>query len=145
MRPHRQQPTRLLCPWNSPDKTTGVVCHSLLQGIFPTEGSNSGLLHCRWILYQLSHQGSPSEHLGCFYILATVNSASLIIEVHIHLFCRSGGLVFPSLSEFSTVYCDPHSKRLWHSHKAEIDVFSGTLLLYIYIYFHFTQPGALGP
>jgi len=34
---------------------------------------------------------------------------------------RSGGLVFPSLSEFSTVYCDPHSQRLWH--KAEIDVF----------------------
>ena len=31
--------------------------------------------------------------------------------------------VFPSLSEFSTVYCDPHSQRLWHSHKAEIDVF----------------------
>ena len=36
---------------------------------------------------------------------------------------RSGGLVFSSLSEFSTVYCDPHSQRLWHSHKAEIDVF----------------------
>ena len=36
---------------------------------------------------------------------------------------RSGGLVFPSLSEFSTVDCDPHSQRLWHSQKAEIDVF----------------------
>ena len=36
---------------------------------------------------------------------------------------RSGGLVFPSLSEFSTVYCDPHSQRLWHSQKTEIDVF----------------------
>ena len=36
---------------------------------------------------------------------------------------RSGGLVFPSLSEFSTVYCDPQSQRLWHSQKAEIDVF----------------------
>ena len=36
---------------------------------------------------------------------------------------RSGGLVFPSLSEFSTVYCDPHSQRLWHSQKAEVDVF----------------------
>ena len=33
--------------------------HSLIQGIFPTQGSNPGLLHCRWILYQLSHQGSP--------------------------------------------------------------------------------------
>ena len=36
---------------------------------------------------------------------------------------RSGGLVFPSLSEFSTVYCDPHSQRLWHSQCAETDVF----------------------
>jgi len=34
---------------------------SLLQGIFPTRGSNSGLPHCRWILYQLSHQGSPDK------------------------------------------------------------------------------------
>ena len=37
-----------------PDKNTGVGCHFLLQGIFPTQGSNSGLLYCRWILYQLS-------------------------------------------------------------------------------------------
>ena len=35
--------------------------HSLLQGIFPTQGSNPGLLHCRWILYQLSYQGSPQN------------------------------------------------------------------------------------
>ena len=37
----------------------GVHSHSLLQGIFPTQGSNPGLLHCRQILYRLSHQGSP--------------------------------------------------------------------------------------
>ena len=43
---------------------------------------------------------------------------------------RSGGLVFPSLSEFSTVYCDPHSQRLGIVNKAEIDVFSGTLLCF---------------
>ena len=36
---------RLLCPWNSPGKNTRVGCHSLLQGIFPTEGSNPGFLH----------------------------------------------------------------------------------------------------
>ena len=46
-------------PWNSPVQSTGVGCYSLLQGIFPTQGSNPGLLHCRWILYQLSHPGSP--------------------------------------------------------------------------------------
>ena len=44
------------CPHNSPSKNAG----SLLQGIFPTHGSNSGLLHCRQILYCLSHPGSPS-------------------------------------------------------------------------------------
>ena len=45
--------------WDSPGKNTGVGCHALLQEIFPIQGSNPGLLHCRWILYQLSHQGTP--------------------------------------------------------------------------------------
>ena len=48
---------------NSPGKNTGVDCHALLQGIFPTQGLNPGLSHCRWILYHLSHQGSPDKHL----------------------------------------------------------------------------------
>ena len=48
-------------PWNSPGQNTGVGSRSLLQAIFPTQGSNSGLPHCRWILYQLSHQRSPTR------------------------------------------------------------------------------------
>ena len=44
---------------DSPGKNTGAGCHALLQRIFPTLGSNPGLLHCRWILYHLSHQGRP--------------------------------------------------------------------------------------
>ena len=44
---HELQPTRLLCPWNSPGKNTGVGCHFILQGIFPTQGLNSRLLHLR--------------------------------------------------------------------------------------------------
>ena len=44
---------------DSPGKNTGVGCHALLQGIFPTQGLKQGLLHCRRILYRLSHQGSP--------------------------------------------------------------------------------------
>ena len=59
LRPHGLQPSRLLCPWNSPGKNTGVGRHFLLQRIFPTQGSNLGLLHCKQILYCLSHQGSP--------------------------------------------------------------------------------------
>ena len=47
---------------DSPGKNTGVGCHFLLQGIFPTQGSNPGLPHCRQILYRLSHQGSPYSY-----------------------------------------------------------------------------------
>ena len=50
---------QLLCPWDSPGKNTGVACHALLQGIFPTQGSNPGLPHCRQILYHLSRPGKP--------------------------------------------------------------------------------------
>ena len=52
-------PNGLYNPWNSPGQNIGVGSLSLLQGIFPTQWSNSGLPHCRQILYQLSHQGSP--------------------------------------------------------------------------------------
>ena len=52
-------PHGLYSPWNSPGQNTGVGSLSLLQGIFPTQESNPGLLHCRWVLHQLSHQGRP--------------------------------------------------------------------------------------
>ena len=50
----------LYSPWTSPGQNTGVGSLALLQGIFPTQESNPGLLYCRRILYQLSHKGSPS-------------------------------------------------------------------------------------
>ena len=56
LRPCGLLPARLFCPWNSPGKNSGVSCHPLLQRIFPTQGSNSGLLHCRQVLYCLRHQ-----------------------------------------------------------------------------------------
>ena len=56
LKPHGLQLTRLLCPWEFPGKSTGVGCHFLLQRIFPTQGLNLGLLHCRDIL--------PSEPPG---------------------------------------------------------------------------------
>ena len=55
-------PAMLLCPWDSPGKNTGVRCHLLLQGIFPTQGSTMGLLHCRQILHCLSHQGLVTHY-----------------------------------------------------------------------------------
>ena len=53
LQPHELYPARLLCPWHSSGKDTGVGSHSLLQGIFPTQGTNPGLPHCRQTLYHL--------------------------------------------------------------------------------------------
>ena len=57
--PHSLKPHGLYSPWNFPRQNTGVDSRSLLQGIFPTQGSNPGLPHCSQILYPLSHQGHP--------------------------------------------------------------------------------------
>ena len=55
LQPHGLYPTRFLCPWDFPGKSTRVGCHFLLQGIFSTQGFNVGLWHCRQMLYPLSH------------------------------------------------------------------------------------------
>ena len=68
-------PSTIDSPWNSPGRNTGVGSHSLLQGIFPTQGSNSGLPHCRWILYQMSHQGNPCS------LMSPIKSLLLFREV----------------------------------------------------------------
>ena len=91
------RPCGLYGPWNSPGQNTSVGNLSFLQGIFPTQGSNSGLLHCKWILYQLSHKGSPNNislyryttfclsiHQltdKCFHLLTLINSATVNIHV----------------------------------------------------------------
>ena len=59
------RPYGLYSPWNSPGQNTGVGSLSLLQGIFPIQESKRGLLHCRWILYQLSYQGSRRRKMQC--------------------------------------------------------------------------------
>ena len=94
LQPHGLEPTRLLHPWNFPGKSNGVGCHFLLQGIFPTQGSNPGLLHYRQMLYHLSHwwyfqvkskgaqpythmypfSPKPLSHPGCHITLNRVHS-----------------------------------------------------------------------
>ena len=76
---------------DSPGKNTGVGCHDLLQGIFPTQGSNSGLSCCRRILYSLNHQGSPYIHT----------------YIHTVTYLSSGVLIFEHLTMNQT-----HSKDL---------------------------------
>ena len=61
------QPHGLYGPWNSAGQNTGVGRLFLLQRIFPTQGSNPGLLHYRQILYQLSHKGNPRRLEGVAY------------------------------------------------------------------------------
>ena len=65
-------------PWNFPGPNTGVDNLSLLWGTFPTHGLSPGLPHSRWILYQLSHMGSPFRHNEeflppCLYVLLLPN------------------------------------------------------------------------
>ena len=66
LQPHGLQPTRHLLPWNLPGNGTGVSCHLLLQGIFPTQGSNPGLPHGRQTLLLSEPPGKPARSLMCF-------------------------------------------------------------------------------
>ena len=79
------RPQGLYSPWNSPGQNTGVGSHSLLQGIFPTQGSNSGLPRCRRILYQLNHQESPTslKVLFIFFFFSFCSSDWQISNIYI--------------------------------------------------------------
>ena len=89
MQPHGLWPSRLLCPWDSPGKNTGVGFHALLQGIFPTQGSNPSLPHSRWILYHLSHQGSPFPGSPLIIIITNPYWAPTV--------CQEPYILYPSL------------------------------------------------
>ena len=67
------QPHGLYSPWNFPGQNTGVGSLSLLQGVFPSQGLNPGVLHYRRILYQLSYQGSPGKPLTNACCLCIIN------------------------------------------------------------------------
>ena len=69
-------PMDYICPWNSPGQNTAVGSLSLLQGIFPTQGSNPGLPHYKQILYQLSHRGSPKILEWIVYLFSSRSSQS---------------------------------------------------------------------
>ena len=66
---------------DSPGKNTGVGCQALLQGIFPTQGSNPGLLHCRQILYHLSHQRSSKESSNYRTIVLLSHSSKVMLKI----------------------------------------------------------------
>ena len=70
----------LYSPWNSPGHNTGVGSQFPSPGIFPTQGSNPGLRHCRQILCQLSHKGSPSEVKVVQYCLTRCNPINYTVH-----------------------------------------------------------------
>ena len=83
LQPYGLQTPRPLCPWDSPGKDTEVGCHALLQGIFPTQELNPSLLHlphCTWILYPLSHLGSPISAISSVQFSRSVMSDSLLLH-----------------------------------------------------------------
>ena len=81
--------------WNSPDKNTGVGCHSLIQGIFPTQGWNLGLLHCRQILY---HQSVSSVAQSCPTLCDPMNRNTPGLPVHHQLPESTQTHVHPTVS-----------------------------------------------
>ena len=80
------RPHGLYSPCNSPGQKTGVGSLSLPQGIFPTQGLNTGLPHCRRILYQLSHKGSPST---CWPL------SVMLLQTIVHKFLDGNMFSFP--------------------------------------------------
>ena len=72
--PHGLEATRLLCPWNSPGKNTRVCCHFLLQGIFPTQGSNSGLLQGRFLMFWATTYGRCYAKLWVSQVVLVVKN-----------------------------------------------------------------------
>ena len=88
------QPHGLYSPWNSPGQNTGVGSLSLLQGIFPTQGMNPGLPHCRRVLYLLSLQGSSRILEWVIYFFSRSSRPRNWTEVS----CIAGGFFFYQLS-----------------------------------------------
>ena len=89
MWPHGLQPTRFLCPWDSLGKSTEVDCNALLQGIFPTQGSNLGLLHCRQILYRWATREAPEVNVTH----QMSNIQTWRHEIACAFYCRTPGLL----------------------------------------------------
>ena len=61
LQPYGLQPARFLCPCDFPGKNTGMGCHSLLQELVPTQGSNPHPLYCRWFLYCWAAKGAQAR------------------------------------------------------------------------------------
>ena len=97
LQPHGLQPTRFLCPWDSPGKNTGVGCHFLLQGIFPTQGSNQVSCIGRWILYNGASWKAHKFACLCVCVCVLVAQSCQLFATPWTIVCQT-----PLSMEFST-------------------------------------------
>ena len=109
-------PHGLYSPWNSPGRNTGVGSCSLLQGIIPNQGWNPGLLHSRWILYQLSHQGSWRIMEWVAYPFSRESSWP---RNWTRVSCMAGRFWAPYFNEFCPLALPPCSLLVTIVHRAE--------------------------
>ena len=115
----------LYSPWNSPGQNMGVGSHSLLQGIFPTQGLNPSLSHCRHILCQLSNKGSPIWHLYILYVtfihiwqipMWNIWHLGIILKKKIKIICKSKSDYSKHFSVYLLSMCLCVSSSLFHLH-----------------------------
>ena len=108
------RPHSLYSPWNSSGQNTGVGSLSLLQGFFPTQGSNPGLPHCRQILYQLRHKRNPVNMVETtkFYTFQGMMVNGFSLYMYIYLYYIFYIYVSSMFIYLEYIYTHTHSKSL---------------------------------
>ena len=128
MRPHGLQPARLLYPWGFPGKNTQVSGHALLQGIFPTPGSNPGLPHGRQILYHLSPPEKPSKFTNYLnYQLYVASSDRKLCPVRVERALGGTGAHFTGSETYVKCSKDPTLKSKISTIYANIEIAENTV------------------
>ena len=94
LQPYRLEPPSLLCPWDTPGKNIGVYSHFFLQGIFPSQGLNLGLPHCRQMLHCLSH------HIS-MYKLQIVIELNYVSPAYLRLLIFLPAILIPACASSS--------------------------------------------
>ena len=94
-------------PWDSSERKTGVGCHSLLQGISPTQGSNAGLLHYRQILHHLRYQRSPIK----LQLIVIRNPSDKICTLHNFHSSPQIPEQYPQISQWFPLHLESNSDR----------------------------------
>ena len=98
---------------------TGVGSHSLLQGIFPTQGSNRGLPHCRQILYHLSHQESPYMCVYYLHIDTQIYTHTYFGSFCLYVISIPSHIIFPKYFPLQRVFRGVFRQQLPEKRKSE--------------------------